>query len=64
MNPVLRTLGIILVLIILTNIITTILGFFQFGMQDYGNYLVWVFALVLFYLMLPSEVQLPPFIRN
>ena len=63
MNQLLRTLGIILVLIILTNIFTSILGFFQFGMQDYGNYMIWVFALVLFYLMLPGEVKIPPFIR-
>lgn len=63
MNQLLRTLGIILVFIILTNILTSILGFFQFGLQDYGNYLIWIYALVLFYFMLPGEVQIPPFIR-
>ena len=59
MNKFLRILGIILILIILTNIIISILGFFQFGLQDYGNYLIWIYAVALFYFILPKEIQIP-----
>lgn len=38
-------------------IITTMFSFFGVGFDMYGNYLLWIIALILFYTILPSKIK-------
>lgn len=38
-------------------IITTMFSFFGVGFDMYGNYLLWIIALILFYTILPAKIK-------
>lgn len=38
-------------------IITTLFSFFGVGFDMYGNYLLWIIALILFYTILPAKIK-------
>ena len=46
---------IILVLLVFTSAITSIFYFVGISFSSYGNYLMWVWVLVIFFLSLPTE---------
>ena len=52
-----ETLTIIGILAIITSAIISIFFFLGVQFAMYGNYLVWVWMLVLFFLVLPSQVK-------
>lgn len=39
----------------LAYVTTTAFGFFDIGFETYGNYLMWMIALVIFYTILPGS---------
>lgn len=47
----------IVITILLTFVITTAFSFFGIGFEIYGNYLLWFIALVMFYSILPKNVD-------
>lgn len=38
-------------------IITTMFSFFGVGVDVYGNYLLWIIALIFFYTILPTKIK-------
>lgn len=38
-------------------IVTTMFSFFGVGFDVYGNYLLWIIALILFYTILPTKIK-------
>ena len=55
MSKALQIMYILIGLSIFTTIITVIFHFIGVEFQTYGNYLLWIFALALFYILLPSN---------
>lgn len=45
----------IISIIILINIITTIFNFIGFDFSSYGNYLIWIVAVIIFFFILPKK---------
>jgi hypothetical protein len=41
--------------VLLIAVLTTIFNFFGIGFATYGNYLLWVIALTIFFLILPKK---------
>ncbi len=50
-----QTLTIIVSLILITTAITTLFGFLGINFSMYGNYLLWIWVLIILYFTLPEN---------
>jgi len=57
MNMLKKIVYTFLLISIISVILTTAFSFFGIGVEAYGNYLLWFFALALFFSILPKKVN-------
>ena len=53
--PIKTFLYLLLSIVILVSVSATIFNFIGVDFSDYGNYLMWIIALIIFYIVLPES---------